>query len=345
MKAPSESRADKSGDYSAAVLPETDASFDPDDDDADVASVTALCLHVPAALGGERLDRVVASLLPDHSRSRIQGWIRDGRVNLDGRECRDVRAKPAPGATLAVLPAVDPARLPDAPEAIPLNIVYQDDAILVLDKPPGLVVHPGSGNRTGTLLNGLLHHDPALAAVPRAGIVHRLDKDTSGLMVVARTAIAQTDLVRQLQARTVRREYLALAIGRVAAAVVVDAPIGRHPTQRTKMAVVRQGGKPARTHVTILERFAEPSLTLVSCALDTGRTHQIRVHLASLGHPLVGDSVYGGRALAQAPAFPRQALHAARLGLIHPLSGASLSWDSPLPDDFAGLLRGLRSAA
>jgi 23S rRNA pseudouridine1911/1915/1917 synthase len=199
--------------------------------------------------------------------------------------------------------------------------------------------HPGAGNPRGTLLNALLHHAPALAALPRAGIVHRLDKDTSGLMVVAKTATAQTDLVRQLQARSVSRHYLALACGDLARGVTVDAPIGRHPTARTRMAVVARG-KPARTHVEVLERHG--IVTLLACRLETGRTHQIRVHLASIGHPLVGDPVYGGGRSARLPAllraFPRQALHAARLELVHPVTRQPLGWASPLPHDFAMLL-------
>jgi len=218
-----------------------------------------------------------------------------------------------------------------------LSIVHEDAAILVLDKPAGLVVHPGSGNWDGTLLNALLHHAPVLAALPRAGIVHRLDKDTSGLMVVAKTPEAQTDLVRQLQARSVRREYAALAVGDLARGGTVDAPIGRHPTRRTTMAVVASG-KPARTHYDVLERFG--IATLLACRLETGRTHQIRVHLASLGHPLVGDPAYGRR---QPVAFARQALHARRLGLLHPLNDVACAWESPLPPDFADLLLRLRA--
>jgi len=211
----------------------------------------------------------------------------------------------------------------------------------VVDKPPGLVVHPGSGNRDGTLLNALLHHAPALAALPRAGIVHRLDKDTSGLLVVAKTAIAQTDLVRQLQARTVKREYVAMVHGDLARATIIDAPIGRHPQARTTMAVVARG-KPARTHVAPLERFTVA--TFVQCALETGRTHQIRVHLAAVEHPLVGDPVYGRRRTsASVPHFHRQALHAIRLAFIHPTTGMQRQWEAPLPNDMTELLTALRA--
>ncbi len=219
-----------------------------------------------------------------------------------------------------------------AAQAIPLAIVYEDDALLVLDKPAGLVVHPGSGNRDGTLQNALLHHAPALATLPRAGIVHRLDKDTSGLMVVAKTETAQVDLVRQLAARSVKREYVAVVFGDLARATTIDAPIGRHPTQRTEMAVVT-AGKPARTHVDVIERFG--AATLVQCRLETGRTHQIRVHLTALGHPLLGDPTYRGRRKPGPPlpaaafSFPRQALHARRLGLVHPVTRAPMQWESP----------------
>ena len=221
--------------------------------------------------------------------------------------------------------------------------MHEDSAILVVDKPAGLVVHPGSGNRDGTLLNALLHHSPSLATLPRAGIVHRLDKDTSGLMVIAKAAAAQTDLVRQLAARTVEREYLAVAAGRILRAVTIDAPIGRHPVSRTTMAVLSRG-RPARTHVAVVETFARA--TLVRCKLETGRTHQIRVHLAAIGHPVVGDAVYGKRrATAGLPAFSRQALHATRLALVHPLTRRAMQWESAPPADLQALLENLRSGS
>jgi 23S rRNA pseudouridine1911/1915/1917 synthase len=314
-------------DYSAGLLDEPDAGQE-------------LQLVVPDAGVGSRLDVVLAALIPEHSRSRIQEWIRGGLVSVDGLCRQEPKLRVDGGERVVVVVPEDVRASPDQAEDIPLAIVFEDDSLIVIDKPVGLVVHPGSGNWSGTLLNALLHHAPELAAVPRAGIVHRLDKDTSGLLVVARTLTAQTHLVRQLQARTVRREYLALVRGRVAAGGEVDAPIGRHPTQRTRMAVV-DGGKPARTRYRVLERFE--ACALLECSLDTGRTHQIRVHMASIGLPLVGDATYGPRARLP-PAFARQALHAARLGLLHPLSGQSMQWESPLPADFAGLLESLRGA-
>ena len=297
---------------------------------------------VPDGFAGQRLDAALAGLLPEHSRSRLQEWIRAGRVMIDDVIAAEPKTRLAGGELLIVSPAVEPRLAPDRPEAIPLAIVFADDSLIVIDKPAGLVVHPGSGNWSGTLLNALLHYAPAVAELPRAGIVHRLDKDTSGLLVVARTLTAQTDLVRQLQARTVKREYLALVRGELTGSGEIDAPIGRHPTQRTRMAVV-DSGKPARTRYRVIENFA--GCTLLECALDTGRTHQIRVHLAWRGHPLVGDPVYGGGRGRALPAFPRQALHARRLGLLHPVDHRPLQWESPLPADLAGLLAGLRAGS
>lgn len=299
-------------------------------------------IAVPPDYAGLRLDAALAKLLPEHSRSRLQGWIKDGTIRLDGA-LADAKRKVWGGERIQC--AVPPAPTSEhAAEDIPLPIVFEDAAIIVLDKPAGLVVHPGSGNAGGTLMNALLHHAPALAEIPRAGIVHRLDKETSGLMVVAKTLAAQTDLVRQLQARTVQRHYLALVHGTVGADGTVDAPLGRHPTQRIKMAVLKHGGKEARTHYRVKERF--PHCTLVECRLETGRTHQIRVHMASIKHPLVGDPVYGKAKCGDAllDAFPRQALHAWRLALVHPESGAQTRWETPLPDDFAQLLERLRDA-
>jgi 23S rRNA pseudouridine1911/1915/1917 synthase len=296
-------------------------------------------LVVPAECAGLRIDQTLAKLLPEHSRTRLRQWVDQGLVTVDG-------VLPAPrdrvhGGERVVVRIVPAAPVVgDAPEAIALPIVDEDAAILVLDKPAGLVVHPGAGNRSGTLLNALLHHAPSLGTLPRAGIVHRLDKDTSGLMVVARTPAAQTDLVRQLAARGVKREYLAVVRGDLAKVATVDAPIGRHPVHRTSMAVVERG-KAARTHVAPLERFGVA--TLVRCALDTGRTHQIRVHLAAIGHPLVGDPVYGARkAAAGVPPFARQALHAAALGYADPATRRARTFESPPPADFAALVAALR---
>ncbi len=296
---------------------------------------------------GMRLDQVLARLLPEYSRSRLQEWIVQEQVRVDGAAAT-IKQKMWGGEAVEVVPQSHPAEQPHLAEDIALDIVYEDDSILIINKPAGLVVHPGSGNWEGTLLNALLHHAPQLAEIPRAGIVHRLDKDTSGLLVVAKTLTAQTALVRQLQARTVQREYYALVYGELLRAGRVDAPMGRHLTQRTKMAVVADG-KPATTHYSAAERF--PDCTLLRCKLETGRTHQIRVHLASIRHPLVGDSIYIKGAQKCPPhlrpilaAFPRQALHAAQLGLEHPVTGEWLEWQALLPDDMAQLLKDIRGA-
>lgn len=292
-------------------------------------------------MAGQRLDAALAALIPEYSRSRLQTWIRADLVRVGDVVCADPKRRLDGGETISVEVAPDPASLPDAPEDIPLEVIFEDSHILILNKPAGLVVHPGSGNWTGTLLNALLAHAPHLAEVPRAGIVHRLDKDTSGLMVVAKTIPAQTALVRQLQARTVKRHYAAVVIGRPPVSGTIDEPIDRHPTQRTKMAVV-QGGREARTHFKVIEPLQ--GACWVECSLDTGRTHQIRVHMAHIGHPLVGDPVYGGRKCAPLAArdFPRQALHAFRLGLIHPASGEPMVWQVPLAADLAKLIDALR---
>ena len=299
-------------------------------------------LTVPNSLAGLRFDQALARLVPQHSRSRLSDWIDAGRVTLDGSVVAGKRR--LAGGERIVVAADDNASVrDDAPQPIALDVVHEDATVLVVNKPAGLVVHPGSGNRDGTLLNALLHHAPALAKLPRAGIVHRLDKDTSGLLVVAKTEIAQTDLVRQLAARTVKREYLAVVRGDLARAATIDAPIGRHPIARTTMAVVAKG-KPARTHVTPLERFGRA--TLVRCTLETGRTHQIRVHLAAVGHALVGDPAYGSRrAVPGVPLLARQALHAVRLAFTHPDTRRTRQFEAALPPDLDALIAELREAS
>ncbi|WP_428715117.1 23S rRNA pseudouridine(1911/1915/1917) synthase RluD [Uliginosibacterium paludis] len=300
-------------------------------------------LVIPGKAGGQRLDATLAGLIPEFSRSRLQAWIRDGLVLCEGRVLNDPKMRLNGGERLEVRAAPPPEALADAPEAdIPLEVVFEDEHILVINKQAGLVVHPGSGNWSGTLLNALLAHDPALAEIPRAGIVHRLDKDTSGLMVVARTLQAQTDLVRQLQARTVKRHYAALVMGNPPPQGTIDEPIDRHPVHRTKMAIIA-GGREARTHFRVLERFR--GCAWVECILDTGRTHQIRVHMAHLGFPLIGDPVYGlRRSLPIAEGFNRQALHAFQLGLRHPETGRELLWKVPLAEDFQTLLSALQQS-
>ena len=308
------------------------------------AALAPISLTVPVGCAGLRLDQAIANLLPEFSRNRISRWIREGRVVVSGKAVQP-KTRVYGGESIAVSPSAEPEDLAALPEAMDLDVIYEDAAILVLAKPAGLVVHPGSGNWHGTLLNALLAHAPALAGLPRAGIVHRLDKETSGLLVVGKTLQAQTSLTRQLQARTVKREYLALAHGSVTRGGTVDAPVGRHPTQRTRMAVVERG-RPAVTHYEVLQHF-DKHATLLRCRLETGRTHQIRVHLQSLGHPLVGDPVYGKSrrsALDLLNAFKRQALHAERLSLQHPDSGDTVAWQAELPADFAQLLVDLRAA-
>jgi 23S rRNA pseudouridine1911/1915/1917 synthase len=300
-----------------------------------VTEVTA-----PADCAGQRLDLALSRLLPQYSRARIATWIKAGHVSVDGRVA-GVRDKLHGGERICIAPQPTPEETAFRPEAIPLAIVHEDEALLVINKPPGLVVHPGSGNWQGTLLNALLAHAPQLAAIPRAGIVHRLDKDTSGLLVVAKTLTAQTDLVRQLQARSVSREYRAVVHGKVARNGRIEGAIGRDPRSRTRMAVV-SSGKPAVTHYSILEKL--PRATVLACKLETGRTHQIRVHLQKLGHPIWGDPVYGPRHVPAEPQIARQALHAERLALSHPVSGATLQWEAPLPADMAALIDTLRTS-
>ncbi|MCO3557942.1 23S rRNA pseudouridine(1911/1915/1917) synthase RluD [Pseudomonas aeruginosa] len=303
--------------------------------------------EVPFELGGQRLDQIAAQLFPEHSRSRLAGWIKDGRLTVDGAVLRP-RDIVHSGAQL-VLEAEQEAQGEWLAQDIELEIVYEDEHILVIDKPAGLVVHPAAGHQDGTLLNALLYHVPDIANVPRAGIVHRLDKDTTGLMVVAKTLEAHTKLVAQLQARSVSRIYEAIVIGVITSGGTIDAPIGRHGVQRQKMAVV-DAGKVAVSHYRVLERFRAHTHTRVK--LETGRTHQIRVHMSHIGYPLVGDPVYGGRFRIPPVAsqtlvqtlreFPQQALHARFLELDHPATGVRMKWESPLPEDFLWLLSLLR---
>ena len=298
---------------------------------------------------GQRLDQVAASLFSEFSRSRLQQWIKKGDLLVDGRP-----GKPKDkvlGGELLTLNAVPEPRGEWRPQAIDLEVVHEDGDILVVNKPPGLVVHPGAGNPEGTLLNALLHRYPGQEAIPRAGIVHRLDKETSGLMVIARTLRAQNSLVSQLQARTVSREYLAVVSGVPVGGKTIDLPIGRHSTARTRMAVVARGGKPAVTRFRVEKKF--PHHALVRVQLETGRTHQIRVHMAHIGYPLVGDPVYGGRLKLPPGAsdnlietlrcFKRQALHAAALKLEHPASGESMAWEAPMPEDMKELIAALEA--
>lgn len=299
--------------------------------------------QTPPELAGQRLDQVLAVLLPDYSRSRLQAWIREGRVVVDGAVMA-ASGRLRGGEQISVeLPRQTVQAHPTA-EAIALDIVHEDADLLVVNKPAGLVVHPGAGNPAGTLMNALLHHDPGLADVPRAGIVHRLDKDTTGLLLVARTLLAHKRLVELLAEREVHREYLALVQGQIIAGGTVDAPIGRHRTDRTRMAV-SEGGREAVTHYRVAQRFTHH--TLLRVMLETGRTHQIRVHLASIGHAVVGDATYARLRLPPGAsvecreaiaAFRRQALHAAHLELPHPVSDAPLAFDAPLPADMAALL-------
>ncbi len=305
-----------------------------------------LLLTVPPDQAGRRLDQALAALLPQVSRSRIQQWIRAGQVRvgeggarprdrLKGGECIEIVVPPAP-------------ELRSRAQAIPLDILYEDAELLVINKPAGLVVHPGAGNPEGTLLNALLHHAPALKTLPRAGIVHRLDKDTSGLLAVAKTEGARQQLIRQLQKRTVAREYLALVSGVMISGGTVAAPVGRDRRDRTRMTVTGRG-KEAVSHYRVEKRYR--AHTLVRVKLESGRTHQIRVHMKHLGYPLIGDPLYGGRLKLPPGAGPklaaalhdfrRQALHAAKLGLIHPVTQKKMHWSAPVPEDMAALMRTL----
>jgi len=304
--------------------------------------------RIPEAAAGRRLDVALAELFPQFSRSRLSGWIRSGDLQIDGALARP-RDAVRGGEQVSLTVALETETHAE-PEDIALTIVHEDADVLVIDKPAGLVVHPGAGNPSGTLVNALLHFDPALAAVPRAGIVHRLDKDTSGVMVVARTLQAQTRLAAQLAAHAVHRQYLAVVSGALVSGGTADAPIARHPRDRLKMAV-REDGREAVTHYRLHQRFR--AHTALECRLETGRTHQIRVHMAHLKHPIVGDPLYGGalklprgatdELVAALRGFRRQALHAQRLEFAHPISGERITCTAPLPSDLAQLLAALET--
>ena len=311
-----------------------------------------LDFEIPPELAGQRLDSALARVMPQHSRTRIKGWIEAGAVQVNGRACKPRDVVEA-GSRVRVQTTIDEAAQPKVlPEAIALRLIHEDPDVLVIDKPAGLVVHPGAGNPRHTLQNALLGLDPKLAALPRAGLIHRLDKDTSGLLVVARTPEAQTSLSRQLEARSMAREYVAACVGVMTGGGTIDEPIGRHRGDRLRMAI-RVSGRPAVTHYRVLERFR--AHTYLSVKLETGRTHQIRLHLSHIKYPIVGDPKYGGRfglprgatqALIESlRGFKRQALHAATLGFDHPRSGKRLTLQSPVPPDFAQLLEVLREDA
>jgi 23S rRNA pseudouridine1911/1915/1917 synthase len=301
-----------------------------------------------AAHFGLRLDQVLADLFPEYSRSKLKTWIQEGNVAVNGEVITVPRHKMEMDELVTVKAEMD-VQVTSEAQDIALNIVYEDDHILVINKPSDLVVHPGAGNPSGTVLNALLNHVPEIDKVPRAGIVHRLDKDTTGLMVVAKTVPAQTHLVDQLQRREMSREYEAVALGTMVAGGIVDAPIGRHATKRTHMAV-REMGKPAVTHYRVIEKFR--AYTHLRLKLETGRTHQIRVHMAHIKHPLLGDQVYGGRPrlpkgaseefIGALRGFQRQALHAAQLSLFHPETEEWMTWKAPLPEDMQKLLKAVK---
>lgn len=309
-------------------------------DESDIEPISEL---IPESLAGRRLDQALASMFPDYSRSRIKSWILQGWVTVDNDILRPKDAVSG-GALVSMRPQAEIA-VHSEPEPIDLQVAFEDDELLVISKPVGLVVHPGAGNHRGTLMNGLLHRVPALAELPRAGIVHRLDKDTSGLLLVGKTLTAHTALVRQLADRQISREYLAVCSGVLTAGGTIDAPIGRHPVDRRKMHITDQG-KPAITHYRVLQRFA--AHTYIRVILETGRTHQIRVHFAHRRHPLAGDPTYGGRLAMPAGAsaelretlrhFKRQALHAEKLSFAHPVSGEAIDVQIDPPTDFKALL-------
>jgi 23S rRNA pseudouridine1911/1915/1917 synthase len=315
--------------YTAGAAPDWEEAF-----------AAPLEARVPAELRGLRLDQALARMFAQYSRNRLQAWLKSGHILVDGRQSQG-SATVLGGEAVALSPPPAVGGAQPAAQAMPLAIVYEDDDLLVIDKPVGLVVHPGAGNPDRTLLNALLAHAPQLRAVPRAGIVHRLDKDTTGLLVVAKNVSAQANLAAQLAARAARRTYLAVVHGDPPARGAIDAPIGRDTRARTRMAVTRRG-KEARTGYRVIERFGDAAL--IECRLETGRTHQIRVHLQHIRHPLVGDAVYR-RGTRRGVAFERQALHAAVLELRHPRTGRPMRWRAPLPRDMARLIGVLRRGA
>jgi len=302
---------------------------------------------VPDTSAGRRFDAVVAELFPEYSRSRLTDWIKSGDVLLDGAQARP--RDPLRGGEIVTLTVVMETQTDAQPEDIPLDVLFEDEHLLVINKPVGLVVHPGAGNHSGTLVNALLYRDPSVAVLPRAGIVHRLDKDTSGVMVIARTIQAQTALVEQLSAREVHRQYLAVVVGALVSGGTATAGIDRHPRDRIRMAV-REDGKEAITHYRLRERFR--AHTALECRLETGRTHQIRVHMAHLRHPIIGDQLYGGalklpkgasdELVAELRGFKRQALHAETLEFVHPITGEKITNSAPPPADMQALLHALR---
>ena len=302
---------------------------------------------VPDSAAGRRFDAVLAELFPEYSRSRLSSWIKSGDARLDGEQVRP--RDPVRGGEAVSLRVVQEVQTHSEPEDIALDVLYEDAHVFVIDKPAGLVVHPGAGNPTGTLVNALLHRDPALNALPRAGIVHRLDKDTSGVMVVARTLPAHTALVEQLSARAVHRQYLAVVVGALVSGGTANLPIDRHPRDRIRMAV-REDGRDAVTHYRLRERFR--AHTLLECRLETGRTHQIRVHMQHLKHPIIGDPLYGGPLKLPKGATPelvdtlrgfkRQALHAETLEFAHPVGGEPVRCSAPMPADMQALVAVLR---
>jgi len=306
-------------------------------------------LAIPESHAGLRVDVALQQLLPEFSRSKLQEWIKDEFVFVNQSPV-STKHKVYAGDEIKIIIQQNPENSAFLPEAIPLDIIFEDETLLVINKPAGMVVHPAVRNWSGTLLNALLHHTPDIAHIPRCGIVHRLDKETSGLLVVAKTLSAQTHLVQQLQARTVKREYRAIVWGQLWKNGTVNQPIGRHPSIRTRMAI-HLSGKPAITHYEILERFGVH--TYLRCNLETGRTHQIRVHMQYLKAPIVGDPVYGLKSIMPIKSmslslhqhilsFDRQALHAIRLGLVHPLSGEAMEWSIDLPNDMKNLLEIIR---